>query len=172
MVFPLGRRQERARQELEEHLARNSDRIEALETTPAPSLTKEHLERAVAALLQSLEARLGPVESRLDGVESAISDEERRVKALTFAVSEGIERVARHERRIIATVKRARKELADHGFESPGMEAEAAELRLVDGAGSGESEVSPMPALVDPGQAGHSSIKGVPAETLARVRGF
>ena len=117
MVFPLGRRQERARQEIEEQLRSIFDRIEALESTPAPTLTKENLKAALDVLLSSLEQRLGPVESRLDGVESAISDEARRTKSLTFAVSEGIERVARHERRIIATVKRARKELAEHGFD-------------------------------------------------------
>ncbi|MEE8139189.1 MAG: hypothetical protein V3T81_10035, partial [Thermoanaerobaculia bacterium] len=92
---------------------------------------------------------------------------DQRLKDVTFAVAEGIERVDRAERRIHATIKRARKELAESGFESPGLESEAAELQLVDGKGSDPVEVSTVPEAVE-----SSSIKGVPAETLRRVRGW
>lgn len=168
----IGYPSKRARRELEADLSSISDRLDSLESAPAPELTKQHLERAVEAILQSLEQRLGPVESRLDGVESALEDGERRVKALTFAVEEGIERVSRTERRIHATIKRARKELADHGLADPGLESEAQELRLVDGAGSEAGGVQPMPESVAEADDPPSSVKGVPASILRRVRGF
>jgi len=57
---------------------------------------------------------------------------------LTIAVSEGVKNVQRAENRIRATVRRAREELGALGVESPGLEAEATELRLVDG-GRGEA---------------------------------
>ncbi len=162
----------RARQELQEQLRGISDRLDQLETTPTPSITEENLQLALEQLLKRLGERFEVVDARIDGLDSKLLDGERRVKALTFAVEEGVERVSRTERRIHATIKRARKELQSRGFEDPGLEAEAEELRSVDGAGGGESEVSPLPEGVARIEEAPSSIKGVPAQTLARVRGF
>jgi len=171
-MIPKGWRPGGARREREEDLSRIFDRLDLLESTPASPVTADTLRAAVDAILQSLEKRLSPVESRLDGVETEASDGERRVKELTFAVAEGIERVARHERRIHATVKRARKELADHGFESAGLEAEATELRLVDGEGGADSRVSKVSEEVEVPDEAPSSIRGVSADELRRVRGW
>jgi len=170
--FNIGPSKERARRELKTALSSIADRLDALETTPAPTITEDNLKAALAQLLTRLEERFEVADARVDGLETSLADEERRVKALTFAVSEGIERVARHERRIHATVKRARKELEAHGFESPGLEAEAAELHIVDGDRSEQGEVPTLPAGVEPPFEEASSIKGVSAETLRRVRGF
>jgi len=97
---------------------------------------------------------------------------EDRFKNLLQAVADGIERVDRSERRIHATVKRARKELADGGLESPGLEAEANDLRLLDG---GRSEEQGMPTvreeLATYGGT-PSSIPGVSREQLRAIRGM
>ncbi len=172
MGNPFGRRQARARQEFETQLQGIISRLDTLETTLTSSMPPEKVEAIRDAIRVNLEQRFGPVESRLDGVESASEDTDRRIKALTFAVEEGIERVGRSERRIVATIKRARKELAEHGFESPGIEAEVAELRVVDGAGSAGRELPEVPPdMVEPHEEA-SSIRGVSAATLKRVRGF
>jgi len=74
---------------------------------------------------------------------------EARINHLTLAVAEGIQHVDRAERRIAGTVARARKLLAESGVESPGLEAEAYELRLVDGDGSKEPRVQQVPPNVE-----------------------
>lgn len=83
--------------------------------------------------------------------ERVTKDEEyaaQRLDTLTLATAEGIERVTRSERRVNATVARARKELAGYGYESPGLEAEAAELRPVDADGGANGEVPALRADV------------------------
>lgn len=99
----------------------------------------------------------------------------RRMKALEAdhdvvraAVAEGIAHVERVESRIRATVRRAREELEERGLESPGLEAEAKELRIVDGSGSEAGELPPVPEEVGEPM---SSIEGVTAAQLARARG-
>lgn len=62
-----------------------------------------------------------------------------------LAIDEGISRVERSERRVRASVARARKKLADAGFEDDAIEAEAEGLRLVDGSGSEAQGVLPLP---------------------------
>ena len=96
----------------------------------------------------------------------------RRVDHLVVAVAEGIERTDRAERRIRDTVKRARKELKAAGLENPGMEAEAEQLRLVDGDGGADGGLRPLPAPVESAAPEASSIKGVSLETLQRARGY
>ena len=95
----------------------------------------------------------------------------RRLKDTNVAVSEGIERTERTERRIASTVARARKELRASGYDHPGVEAEDAELRKVDGGGSHGTEVLNLPGSVEESADAPSSIRGVPASTLRRVRG-
>lgn len=71
---------------------------------------------------------------------------EDRLNNLTLAVAEGIAHVDRAEKRIRATVGRAKRELRDQGIFHPGVEAEASDLRDVDGAageGTGVHTVQP-----------------------------
>jgi len=67
-----------------------------------------------------------------------------RIDDLTLAVKEGVNNVQRSERRIRSVVRSAQKELAEHGFEHAGVEAEAGELHGVDG---GNSEPEPVPEV-------------------------
>jgi len=69
---------------------------------------------------------------------------EDRLNNLTLAVAEGIQHVERAEYRIRATIQRARRELAESGAESAGLEAEARDLREVDGGRGLESGVPPV----------------------------
>ena len=79
---------------------------------------------------------------------TAISALENQIADLVMAVSEGISKVERAEARIRATVKRARAELEEHGLSSPGLDAEAADLRATDGEGSRADGVPSVPAHV------------------------
>lgn len=99
--------------------------------------------------LHALETRLETLEVGLREQANAIDALRRDLQAqlewrdqLTMAVAEGIENVQRAERRVRATVARARKELREHGMESAGLEAEWSELRERDGDG-GEGEGVP-----------------------------
>lgn len=80
---------------------------------------------------------------------------------ITLAVDEGIREVTRKENRIRATVRRAREELADRGLESPGLEAEAAELRERDGGRGEEEELPAVHAGVGGDQQGDSGGAGL-----------
>jgi len=142
--------------------------------------------------LDSLREELGGYLARLERVESAptpgdrvvnleelassqertLADQQQKIKDLTFAVSEGIERTDRAERRIRNAIQRARKELAARGFDDPGLEAEDHELRVVDGDGGtdgGVPAVSEEVAAVEPEA---SSIRGVSAAQLRRRWGY
>jgi len=146
------------------------------------------LRRALDALGEQLEGIL----ARLDRVESAPTPTDRvsnledlglkthtdlaavesKIKELTFAVSEGIERTDRAERRVRGVIQRARKELGARGYDDPGLEAEAYELRVVDGDGSKDGGVPAVSEEVATVDGAPSSIRGVPAETLRRRWGF
>ncbi len=158
--------------ELQQQLTAIFCRLDTLERAPPPAVNRTDLKGTADAILSNLGQRLDPLESRLEGVESTLHDTDRRVKALTFAVEEGIERVSRAERRIHATVKRARKELAKLGYEDPGLESEAQELHGVDGGGGADGGVPLVPEGVEQVDDPPSSVKGVPASILRRVRGF
>ena len=140
-------------------------RLEALES--APTLPPPPVD--VAAIVAELEVRL---ESRLGPVSASLLELERRLKDTNVAVAEGIERTDRTERRIASTVARARKELRESGLDHPGVEAEDHELRKVDGDGSHGTEVLNLPGAVEADPDAPSSIRGVPASYLRRVRGF
>jgi len=144
--------------------------------------------RALDALGEQLEGIL----ARLDRVESAptavdrvlnleelgvaqdaqLTDLQTKIKDLTFAVSEGIERTDRAERRVRGVIQRARKELGKLGYEDPGLEAEATELRIVDGEGSGDGGVPTVPKEVAAVEPAPSSIRGVSADQLRRRWGY
>jgi len=165
-------RKARARRELDEQLGRISGRLELLESAPPAAHTPQQIEELRAALLPIFQAEIASIEARFDGFETGLEEIERKMKNLTIASAEGIERVERYERRINATVQRARKELASQGLESSSLEAEATELRIVDGGRSEEGEVSALPAGLEPPIETPSSVKGVSAAALARVRGY
>jgi len=95
-----------------------------------------------------------------------------KVKRLVGAIDEGIARVDRSEKRINATLARARKELKKRGYEDPGLEAEAAEFRDVNGAGSEEQRLPAVRAALAEAEEQASSIPGVPLATLQRARGI
>ena len=94
---------------------------------------------------------------------------EAQLQGVKFAVAEGIEHVERVENRIRGTVKRARKELQERGLTSPGLEAEASGLSLVDDE---RGEGSPMPVVPADVVQPDSSVPGVSPEQLRRVRGI
>jgi len=149
-------------------------RLERVESLPVPDLPPETVSRITA-----LSRRDGELQSDVDDWGRELTELMEKVdefdhfrKEIVIAVSEGIERTDRAERRIKATVARARGQLAKLGYDDPGLEAEATELRLIDGDGSEKSGVPPLPAPVAPVESGPSSVRGVPAETLKRARGY
>ena len=155
-------------------LAEIRDRIERIETTPAPDLPSD-----VHSRLTALSRRDGELQTDLADVQDNHRDLVEHIdgldhwrKEIVIAVSEGIERTDRAERRIKATVQRARKQLETLGYDDPGLEAEAAELRLIDGDGSPKGEVPTVPTPVEEPASASSSVRGVPAETMRRARGF
>jgi len=149
-VWSLNRDTRRALDALREQLGGYLTRLERVESAPTP----------------------GDRVTNLEGITLAhgtlLDDVHQKIKELTFAVSEGIERTDRAERRIRNAIQRARKELSARGFEDPGLEAEAAELRLVDGDGGGEGGVPAVPTEVAEVEPEASSIKGVSAAQLRR----
>lgn len=94
---------------------------------------------------------------------------ERRLEELTVALDQGILRVQRSENRVRAIVQGARKELAEDGFKHPGLEAEASQLRDVDGEGVDADQLPLVPDEVAEPPNTPSSIPGVTAEQLARA---
>ena len=149
---------------LQKGLQGTFDAIEALQTTPLPLPSPEAILGTVEPALSTLRERLACLERLPQDFENVIE----KMKDLTFAVSEGIERSDRAERRIHATIKRARSELKKRGYEDPGLESEAYELHSVDGGGGGERQLPPMrERMEDSSQA--SSVAGVSLEDLRRV---
>jgi len=155
-------------------LAEIRDRVERLETSPVPDLPPAidarltQLSRRDADLQDGVDTNahnLGLLQENADGF-----DHWR--KEIVIAVSEGIERTDRAERRIKATVQRARKQLETLGYVDDAVEAEAVELRLLDGEGSRSGEVPPVSTGVDEPSPESSSVRGVPLETLKRARGY
>lgn len=85
------------------------------------------------------------------------------------AVAHGIEDVERVNNRISATIRRTKAQLEEQGLESPALDAEATQLRVIDGGGSEPEGLPPVQEGVGEVQ---SSIPGVSAAELARVRGL
>lgn len=139
-------------------------RIEALESNPLPV--------DVGPALDTLREEIVALRATQDASSNRVELLEGKMKDLTLAVAEGIENVARKERRIGATLARARKELRDRGYEDPGLDAEAHELSLVDGAGGESDGVRRVPEDVEDAKEEASSIKGVTKEELRRARGM
>jgi len=124
------------------------------------------------AAIDDLRARQDVLQGISGNLRAELDRYGAQLKVLTAAVGEGIQRVERDERRIKATVARARKELADSGFEHEGLEAEATDLRLVDGAGGDEQGVPAVPEELAGDSDTPSSVPGVSVEELQRIRGL
>ncbi len=165
MFNPFGATRARARQELARQLDSIAGRLESLETAPAPGPSSVQIDRIMTDVL-------GRLTGKVEELERAGETYELKFKHLGLAVSEGIERVDRSERRIYATIKRARKELKKLGYEDPGLEAENTQLRLVDGEGGSEGGMPVVQGQMDGAADPPSSSRGVSAATLSRVRGF
>jgi len=155
-------------------------RRERAATVAALEAVSEVLERSVSAASSrsSTERSQEDIESLrallvLESAEIALRLQkiERRAEELATALAHGIEHEERRERRIQATVKRARRQLAELGVEDPGLEAEFDGLSVSDGGASEEGEVLLLPGEVEesPGVQ-ESSIPGVTREQLQRAR--
>ena len=140
-------------------------RLDALESAPPPPPPP-------VPTLSPDDPELLGIQRKLDLLDGMWESSDRKVKEYAIALSEGIEREERRERRINATVARARKELRESGVEHAGLEAEAGDLRKVDGDGGHGTEVLHLPEPVEEPAEVPSSIRGVPASTLRRVRGY
>ena len=94
--------------------------------------------------------RLGSLTSDQRRLHAQYAEMQRWREDVSVAVAEGITHVDRVENRIRATVRRAQEKLAEHGYEHPGLEAEASELREVHGDRSEPSGLPPVqPHLED-----------------------
>lgn len=100
---------------------------------------RNHLREPVASP-QAVNGEMLGMYKDIDANKDAIAN-------LLIAVSEGIARVDRHEKRISKTVTSARRLVREAGLEHAGIEAEHAELQSADAEGS--EPLPPMPALVE-----------------------
>jgi len=137
------------------------ERLESAQNDPTVEMVAGHNEQEIIALraLQDVQ------EKQLDLFETKLKD-------LTLAVAEGIENVARKERRIASTLARAKKELSERGLEAEGIDAEIAELSEVDGARSEEPRLPAVPSEVGVDEPQISSVPGVPLYIMRAVRGL
>lgn len=100
--------------------------------------------------------------------EATLKSLEQAMIETRAAVAEGINHVERVENRIKATVRRAQEKLSEHGYESPGLNAEAAQLQLLDGGGGEESQLPEMrPGLAE----APSPFPGMSRDDINRVLG-
>lgn len=125
-----------------------------------------HLRRASDAPLRPFDD--SEIRRRLDAQQVALKVLEQDMTETRAAVAEGIQHVERVENRIRSTVRRAQEKLSEHGYESPGLEAEAAQLQLLDGGRSEEKELPPMRQSLG---STPSPFPGLTMEDLARMRG-
>ena len=142
-------------------------KIAHLESVPTATVDPEVVAAAVAAHLE----RIDELAAVVDELATQGKELDDRVREYVIALAEGIERVDRSERRVKATVARARKELEARGLVDPGVEAESEELRLVDAARGSDRGMSPVRQTVEPAFPAPSSIPGVSAEQLRTLRG-
>jgi len=98
----------------------------------------------------------------------AIEKLELDLERLTLAVSDGIARNDRAEKRIQKTVTSARRFVRESGLEHAGIEAEYEELHEGDGEPSPSGEVRPVPQEV--ARVAPVGIPGVSPQELARLQ--
>lgn len=141
-------------------------RIERLESVPPPEADLAPLH----AIAIELRADVADMVASYEAQQQRLDDIEKQAKDFTFALATGIERTDRAERRIQATVARARKELKARGYEDPGLEAEGHELRDINGDRGAEDGMLPMRQAVGAPVPEASSVRGVSIEQLQRGR--
>lgn len=153
----------------------------------------KHIHSAIsqvnASLVEGVRALQG-ILARLEGLEGTIgqfelpeipppapADDPRiapllaRMDDLTTAVADGVLRVQRSENRIRAIVQGAKRELEAAGFDHAGVDAEARELRDIDGKTGDAEPVPTVPTLVENPADAPSSVPGVTMGQMRRVRG-
>lgn len=148
-------------------------RLEYLEsreilTQHSPELAELH------AKIDSLPPYVPPPDysAVFDSIDNKIGELHKLSGETRLAVSEGIERTDRSERRIKSVVARSQAQLEEHGLTDDALDAEASEIFLIDDDGSQERELSPMRPEVENFGVKTSSVAGVDAQTLRRVRGI
>jgi len=144
------------------------DRLKHLESAPTPADGLDEIRTA----LSTIELQQASLTTQIDSLFTDVGLLEQQAKDFVLALAEGIERRERADRRIKATVARARAQLRDGGVVDDGLEAEASELREDDGKRGQPLELLPMPPTVDDDRQDVSSIQGVPLSVLQRVRGI
>jgi len=141
-----------------------NERLDALESRPKlPD---------IAPTLQSIEHDIDALQASSSDYRNQMELFEGRIKDLTIGIAEGIKGYEKSERRVQATIQRARKQLKERGLESPALDAEDRDLRLVDGAGGDEFGVPAVPSEVAQAPDQASSVPGVTLEQLQRARGL
>jgi len=90
-----------------------------------------------------------------------------RFEALTLAVSDGIARSDRAEKRVQRTVTSARRQIREAGLEHAGIEAEHDELRDSDADPIQDAQVLEVSASVAPRR--NTGIPGMSSETLEEL---
>lgn len=100
--------------------------------------------------LQELREGLGAISDAFQAPASTrIADLEHAVDQLPRRWQEFADAASRAEKRARAVVTSARRELASHGREHEGLEAEAAQLRLLDADDGGGEPVQPVRESVE-----------------------
>ena len=91
-----------------------------------------------------------------------------RQEQLTLAVSDGIDRVDRAEKRVQKTIQNARRLVRESGLEHPALEAEYEEIREDDGGGSEPAALQLLPPSVEE-DTRQTGIPGITHADLARL---
>jgi len=125
-----------------------------LRRKPTPGERGIDVLEGIQEALKAIQGTIAGFELPLTGPASDVEDPrivaiEVKLADLTTALDLGVSRVQRSENRVRAIVQSARKELADAGFEHPGVEAEAAQLQPVDGTGGEPEEVPAVPVHLE-----------------------
>jgi len=160
------------------------DRIQLARPDAPDPVARESYPIEVDGRIQALETALEALQGRFALMETGrterflyaqdtratVDAHSARFEELIFAVSEGISKVERAEARIRATIRRARAELEEGGTYSPALDAEHAELRILDGGRGGEEPVQPLQQDVET-----PDVSDIPGdwspEDLALIRG-
>ncbi len=116
-----------------------SGRSQGPDTAPTPPYD----DRAVLAALETHDGRFTGLQTALQGLADSIGDQ-------NLAIAEGIERTDRAERRVRATIVRARSRMASAGYHDEGLEAEAEDIRPPDDSERVAEPVHPVPEGVAP----------------------
>jgi len=104
----------------------------------------------------------------LKWIHEGVAKNALEIKNLTLAVSDGIARVDRAEKRVQKTVTSARRLVREAGIEHAGIEAEYEELQPVDGEPLEEQPV--LPLFEDVEDARPSGIPGLSNAALAALQ--